>query len=108
MDSIKKFFSDIHFYKPHVLQYVDTLKSWACPVSKYQWLKSRALEARALKRSFTLSGSTGVGLELVRFSALDPLLGQEKWHRLAVGRFGFIALDLILGLFLCDIQKIFR
>ena len=36
----------------------------------------------------------GVGLELVRLSALDPLSGQEKWRRLAGGRFGFIALYL--------------
>ena len=36
----------------------------------------------------------GVGLELVRLSALDPLSVQGKWHRLAGGRFGFIALYL--------------
>ena len=36
----------------------------------------------------------GVGLELVGLSALDPLSGQEKWRRLAGGRFGFIALYL--------------
>ena len=49
-----------------------------------------------LKRSYTLSGSavmrsrTGTN----SLSALDPLSGQEKWRRLAVGRFGFIALYL--------------
>ena len=36
----------------------------------------------------------GVGLELVRLSALDPLSGQEKWHLLDGARFGFIALYL--------------
>ena len=57
---------------------------------------TRALEARALKRSNALSGSavmrsrTGTSL----LSAVDPLPGQEKWRRLAAGRFGFIALYL--------------
>ena len=37
---------------------------------------------------------SGIGLELVGLSALDPLSGQEKWRRLAGGRFGFIALYL--------------
>ena len=36
----------------------------------------------------------GVGLELVGLSAIDPLSGEEKWRRLAEGRFGFIALYL--------------
>ena len=47
--------------------------------------------ARALKRSYALPGSAvyGVGLELVGLSALDPLSWQEKWRRLAGGRFGF-------------------
>ena len=36
----------------------------------------------------------GVGLELVRLSALDPLSGHEKWRCLAGGRFGFIVLYL--------------
>ena len=48
--------------------------------------------------------------------ARRPLSGQEKWRRLAGGRFGIIALYLqiaaiynqIFGVFLCDIQKIFR
>ena len=31
------------------------------------------------------------GLELFRRSAVDPLSGQEKWRRLAEGRFGFFA-----------------
>ena len=36
----------------------------------------------------------GVGLELLLFPLSDPLSGQEKWRRLAGGRFGFIALYL--------------
>ena len=47
MDSIKKFFSDIHFYTPHELQYVDTLKqtvlglsSIEVPVAKIQDVRS--------------------------------------------------------------------
>jgi len=36
----------------------------------------------------------GVGLELVGLTAIDPLSVQEKWRRLAEGRFGFIALYL--------------
>ena len=36
----------------------------------------------------------GVGLELVGLFAPDLLSGQEKWRRLAGGRFGFIALYL--------------
>ena len=48
------------------------------------------------KRSYVLSGSavmrsrTGTS----PLSALDPLSGQEKWRRLAEGRFGFITLYL--------------
>ena len=60
--------------------------------SAYLYLKI----SRALKRSYALSGSavmrstTGTS----SLSALDPLSGQEKWRRLAGGRFGFIALYL--------------
>ena len=39
----------------------------------------------------------GVRLELVRISTRDPLSGQEKWRRLAGGRFGFIALYLYIA-----------
>ena len=55
---------------------------------------TRASEARALKRSYALSGSAVMRSRTKTswLSALDVLSGQEKWRRLAGGRFGFIAL----------------
>ena len=56
--------------------------------------ESRAKKARALKRSYVLSGSAVMRsrTRTSPLSAHDPLSGQEKWRRLAEGRFGFITL----------------
>ena len=56
--------------------------------------ESRAKKARALKRSYVLSGSAVMRsrTRTSPLSAHDPLSGQEKWRRLTEGRFGFITL----------------